>query len=134
MSGLAGLLRAGVRPGAHRWRSGLGVSQVRLAVEAAERPFRYADLAAVETMRGLHQALAATLGFPGWYGHNLDALRECLSETDPATVLLLDAWTSVGYADPRRFAGAVDLLGARLTVLLRGPGPDAVEARLPLLD
>lgn len=33
-----------------------------------------------ETPRAAHEALAGALGFPAHYGHNLDALHDCLTE------------------------------------------------------
>ena len=36
----------------------------------------------------LHARLAAALDFPDWYGHNLDALMDCLTDLDEVTVTL----------------------------------------------
>ena len=33
----------------------------------------------IETLRQLHEVLARELNFPHWYGHNLDALHDCLT-------------------------------------------------------
>ncbi len=44
----------------------------------------------------LHRALAETLGFPAWYGHNLDALMDCLTDIDTPTHLRLYAWQELG--------------------------------------
>ena len=44
----------------------------------------------------LHRALAETLCFPDWYGHNLDALYDCLSEIAASTVLCLKGWSTLG--------------------------------------
>ncbi|MBQ9411803.1 MAG: barstar family protein [Oscillospiraceae bacterium] len=47
------------------------------------------DGAVIGDKRALHEALAAQLGFPGWYGHNLDALYDLLStEAEPCRILL----------------------------------------------
>lgn len=40
----------------------------------------------------LHQQLAEQLGFPRWYGHNLDALHDCLTELDQPTWVILENW------------------------------------------
>ena len=37
--------------------------------------------------QALHQALAAGLALPEWYGNNLDALSDCLSEVSEDTVI-----------------------------------------------
>ena len=131
MSGLAGLLAGRTPPGAYRWRATYDVVDVQHAVEIADRPFAHVDGAAVETAAQLHAALAEALGFPQWYGANLDALADCLREVRDDTVLLWDAWSGLARAEPRTFAVALDLLGGRLTVLLRGDGPDP---GLALLD
>jgi RNAse (barnase) inhibitor barstar len=124
MSGLAGLLAGRTPPGAYRWHATHDVDDVRRSVEVADRPFAYLDGVAVESVPELHGALADALGFPDWYGRNLDALADCLRDVDPATVLLVDAWGAVARAEPRVFAIALELLGERISVLLRGDGPD----------
>lgn len=49
------------------------------------------DCAKISTPREFHRALAETLSFPEWYGHNLDALYDCLTELE-ATHLVLENW------------------------------------------
>ena len=46
------------------------------------------DCAKIEDRRQLHEALARELAFPEWYGHNLDALMDCLTDLDDTTVTL----------------------------------------------
>ncbi|MDO9454741.1 MAG: barstar family protein [Nocardioides sp.] len=104
---------------------------MRHTVEAAGRPFAHVDGALVESVPELHGALAAALGFPDWYGRNLDALADCLRDVPADTVLLWDAWAGAARAEPRVFKIAIGLLAARVSVLLRGPGP---ELGLPSLD
>ncbi len=38
---------------------------------------------------GLHRALQEQLALPAWYGHNLDALYDCLTELGEDTHLIL---------------------------------------------
>ncbi|MFF0107986.1 barstar family protein [Streptomyces hirsutus] len=58
----------------------------RLLTQAAQRlegrGFRVIRLDAVQwnTERDMHRAIAATLHFPDYYGHNLDALNDCLGD------------------------------------------------------
>lgn len=40
----------------------------------------------------LHRKLARFLAFPEWYGHNLDALYDCLTELPSLTQLYLSGW------------------------------------------
>lgn len=40
----------------------------------------------------LHQKLARLLNFPDWYGYNLDALFDCITELPVPTCLFLSSW------------------------------------------
>ena len=53
---------------------------------------RYAIIegAAVGSMARLHRLLAEQLDFPDWYGGNLDALYDCLTDlTEETSIILL---------------------------------------------
>ena len=52
---------------------------------------RYAIIegAAVGSMDRLHRLLAEQLDFPDWYGGNLDALHDCLTEINQPTELVI---------------------------------------------
>ena len=53
---------------------------------------RYAIIegAAVENINRLHRLLAEQLDFPDWYGGNLDALYDCLTDlTEETSIILL---------------------------------------------
>ena len=47
------------------------------------------DGAAIETREQLHDALARQLSFPDYYGRNLDALFDCLTDLAEETELRL---------------------------------------------
>lgn len=47
------------------------------------------DGAEMLTKAAAHDHLAARLALPGWYGRNLDALHDCLTERGEATLLVL---------------------------------------------
>lgn len=52
------------------------------------------DAARVESRDALHRLLAWGLGFPKWYGGNLDALYDSLTDLDGETELaIVNAWT-----------------------------------------
>ena len=54
------------------------------------------DCAAIQNPRQLHRELAAALSFPEWYGNNLDALHDCLTEIGEDTLLTLIRFGSMG--------------------------------------
>ncbi len=37
------------------------------------------NCAEITSLREMHETLSRELNFPGWYGHNLDALHDCLT-------------------------------------------------------
>ena len=48
-----------------------------------------------------HDLLAASLAFPAYYGRNLDALHDCLTEISADTAIIL---ADAAKADPRLIA------------------------------
>lgn len=44
------------------------------------------DASRMDSRKKAHTYLAETLGFPEYYGHNLDALHDCLTELTDTTV------------------------------------------------
>ena len=50
----------------------------------------------------VHRVLAKKLGFPAWYGRNLDALYDCLTDLHEDTELVLRSWTSPNLQLMRR--------------------------------
>lgn len=74
------------------------------------------DLARLRTLRGALRKLAGGLAFPAWFGHNLDALFDCL--TDPEgfaaadTLLTLSGLHSLAKADPAACAALLEVLRA----------------------
>ena len=54
------------------------------------------DLSPIASAKDLHNALARELDFPDWYGHNLDALYDCLTELPEAVHLVLKNWDAAG--------------------------------------
>lgn len=50
------------------------------------------DCAAIHDRAELHDALKEALELPEWYGRNLDALHDCLTELTEETELTLKNW------------------------------------------
>ena len=50
------------------------------------------DCSGITEKRQLHETLKEALQLPEWYGHNLDALFDCLTELDEETHLILQNW------------------------------------------
>lgn len=138
MSGLAALVAGRTPPGVYRWHAAFEVDDVRHTVEHAGWRFGHVDGWVGNGVEAdLHAALAATFGFPDWYGGNLDALWDCLVTcvTEPA-VLLWDGWGPLAHSAPDRFPKLMRVLHDRtveappFAVLLRGDGPDLDVASL----
>ena len=54
------------------------------------------DCGGIATKEDLHAHIANRLGFPDWYGHNLDALMDCLTDlTD--TAVTLTGWEGLPF-------------------------------------
>lgn len=132
MSGLAGLLAGHHPPGVYQWHAAFGPQDVRHTVEHAGARFAYVDGWTHQEKTELLEALAEALEFPDSFGHNFDALGDCLRDLGgQPTVLLWDGWGPLARSDRRAFEVAADILADRTTagpspmsVLLRGDGPD----------
>ena len=65
------------------------------------------DGGSVGSRQALHQTLAAGLRFPDWYGGNLDALHDCLTDiTEPTELVIRGGAALAGWAylaPPARF-------------------------------
>lgn len=144
MSGLAGVLAGHIAPGVYRWHAAFDVADVRHTVEHAGWRFGYVDGWRAQTKSEFLTAIGETFTFPDHYGHNFDALTDCLREVAtkavsgdmpgavPGVVLLWDGWGPFAVDDPRGFALARQVLADRVAstsagsfvVLLRGEGPE----------
>lgn len=87
---------------------------------------------ATGTKAGTLEAFARDLDFPGWFGHNLDALYDCLDHlldtSDGPWELVLDHAATLRVADDRAYDGIRAVLAdlalkhpaSNLTVIDRG--------------
>lgn len=144
MSGLASLLSGATAPGLYRWHAAFDVDDVRHTVEHADWRFASLDGWGSESKAEFLDRISRSLQFPDWFGHNFDALADCLADVTAGdrvgTVLLWDGWGSYARAEPQAFSVSLSVLGGRVhadrggpfAVLLRGEGPDVHG--LPSLD
>lgn len=56
------------------------------------------DCAVVTDRKEFHRLLSQTLSFPEWYGNNLDALYDCLTDLREPVHLILENWDSLSPA------------------------------------
>ena len=56
------------------------------------------DCSSIANKQQLHEALKEALLLPEWYGHNLDALFDCLTELEEETFLIVTGWTETDYS------------------------------------
>ena len=52
------------------------------------------DCGELDSREKLHSAFAEALSFPAWYGRNLDALHDCLTDIREETTLRLLNWAA----------------------------------------
>lgn len=57
------------------------------------------DCKNITDKEAFHRVLADAFCFPDWYGHNLDALYDCLTDLEEESYLTLQNWTHIaGWA------------------------------------
>lgn len=66
----------------------------------------FIDCASIGSRADFHAAFAGVLSFPEWYGRNLDALHDCLTEIGTETHLCLLHWDAMETALGGYAAGA----------------------------
>jgi RNAse (barnase) inhibitor barstar len=99
---------------------------------------------AADRCRNVNEALhqfGRALGFPAWYGGNLDALHDCLTDPDwhpkRGVVVLITGLDAAQHGDPARFATLLAVLrsaaasrsadGKPLWILLDAPAPGVLD-------
>lgn len=70
------------------------------------------------TKQAFLESAGAALGFPGYYGRNLDALWDCLGDLERPTALVWDGWQELAVGSPDDWAGVMSVLAERAS----GPG------------
>ena len=96
-----------------------------------------ADLGAAATLEAAFPILAKALDFPDWFGHNLDALMDCLTDMSwaPAKgyLLLISGTPPLAKADPDGFASLLEVFSAAIEPWREDGIPFWVLADVPTL-
>lgn len=107
------LLKDPQRAGLKRLPAGVDVAA--LGTAAGLKGFA-ADLSGATTLDGAYAVLAGAMAFPDWFGNNLDALMDCLTDMSwaeaPGYLLLLTGTAPLANADPAGFADLLEVLDA----------------------
>lgn len=69
------------------------------------------DGSALSDMEAVHTVFAEALGFPAWYGRNLDALYDCLTSLPEPVIVQLCNVEELGETLGRRYDALLRLLG-----------------------
>lgn len=125
-------------------RGGVRLATPEQADALAGEGWSVAALDAPATKSGVLAGIGRALGFPRYYGRNLDALWDCLADLDRPTALVWAGWEEFALGDPDGWAGVMGVLKDRaadsehqdaagapfLVVLLRTPAaPDGPGVR-----
>ncbi len=109
MSDIAGLTDGSRTPGVYRI---LG-DPIRIDSALSRAGWATAVLPAVETTHDFYAQIAGVLQFGDYFGRNLDALWDCLTDLEEPTALILSDWTRLARARPRKWAAILDVLAER---------------------
>lgn len=149
MTSRLGAVTGGIRPpGVYRWLSRAHIESVRRELHVAGWALYPLEGRGIVGATQLFDRSAKAMAFPAWFGHNWDALGDCLNDLGwlPGLghIVLWNQYGVLGRADPKSWRMAYyvmstaietrQIAGARpLFVLLRGAGPiEQPEADVPI--
>lgn len=75
--------------------------------------WRTAVVGPTRSRHAFYAAIAESLGFPAYFGANLDALWDSLSELETPTALILVEWTALARARPDGWRRILEVLSDR---------------------
>lgn len=109
MTGLSGLTDGSLVGGVYR------VDDDLETITAAVRDAGWSAAVAgpAGTTAELYEQLVAALRLPGWFGRNLDALWDVLTDLDRPTAVILADWHRYARARPERWGMILDVLTER---------------------
>ncbi len=79
-------------------------------------------------------AVGAALRFPDYYGRNLDALYDCLTDLTQPTALIWVGWEPLAVHNPAEWAKVVAVLNQRVTASGLQPFSVVFSVAQPPLD
>jgi RNAse (barnase) inhibitor barstar len=98
--------------------------------DARRRGATVGHVGPVDEKRALLAAIGKALGFPSYYGHNLDALEECLGDLSGDVVLVWEGDEALHTADPSAHRAVLEVLAAApVRAVLTPPSPNADHLR-----
>jgi RNAse (barnase) inhibitor barstar len=109
MNELSRLLGGARTPGVYT--SDRDPADVRAAL--ARAGWSTALLGPASTTEGFYDEVAAALDLPEYFGRNLDALWDCLTDLETPTVVIVSEWTRFAEARPSRWAAILDVFAER---------------------
>jgi RNAse (barnase) inhibitor barstar len=112
MISIEGLVDGSLAPGVYRVL-GPADSIVRVLEDAGWRP---AVLASSGSTSDFYDHLASALRLPDWFGRNLDALWDVLTDLSAPTALVLTDWTRLARARPERWSSILATLTERTLI------------------
>lgn len=96
-------------PGVHRVLEDLDLVTATLTAAG----WRTAVVPGARTTAELYTGLAAALDLPDYFGRNLDALWDCLTDLTGPTALVLPDWTRFARSRPERWSAILGVLRER---------------------
>lgn len=95
-----------------------GRAAVRRAAEAAGLACFEVDVGGADRIDAVLAALGRGLDFPEWYGHNLDALKDCLTDFSwceaAGYIIVIAHAEGLQAADPAAFKALNDVFSAAI--------------------
>jgi RNAse (barnase) inhibitor barstar len=126
------LLTGRLEPGVHRWRTDR--REAARGVTEAERAGRrvfWLDGTGLRDKRALLDRCAVEFSLPSYFGHNWDALQDCLNDLSwvPSAsgyLVVYDHWQDLADADPEVHRTLTDVFESAITHWKKTATPMAV--------
>lgn len=104
-----GLFDGTLRPGVYRLVGAPGL----MADGLTQAGWRTVRLGPAADLDAFYREVSDRLGLPDWFGANLDALWDVLTDLDQPTALVLERWTRFATVRPADWSRVLDVLTER---------------------